>query len=243
MTLTDRGTLWITGGGSGMGRASALAAARSGRRIAVSGRRAEAVEGTVQAIRDAGGEALAVPVDVRDPAALSAAHERIVETWGPVDSLVLSAGLNAPKRDWADQEVDEFAHIVDTNLTSVVRTIDLVLPAMRAAGRGSIVVVSSVSAWRFSPGSGVAYMASKSALAMVCASLNDQEGRHGIAACHLCPGEVDTDFLALRPSVPGAEQRAAMLTPEDIGRAVLFVLDSPAHVRIDELVISPVGQR
>ncbi|MDF2580574.1 MAG: short-chain dehydrogenase [Microbacterium sp.] len=58
--------------------------------------------------------------------------------------------------------------------------------------------------------------------------------------CHLCPGDVDTDFLSLRPEVPDAEARRRMLTPEDIGRTVRFVIDAPPHVRIDELVISPV---
>src|SRR5699024_5477675 len=62
---------------------------------------------------------------------------------------------------------------------------------------------------------------------------------HGIRACHLCPGDVDSDFLDQRPAVPDAAARAAMLTAEDVGRAVTVVLDRPPHVVIDELVISP----
>lgn len=238
----DAPVLWITGGGSGMGRASAVAAAQAGWRVAVSGRRAEAVEATVAAVRESGGDAIAVPVDVNDPAALAAAHAAIVEALGTVTGLVLAAGLNAPHRTWADQSVDEFAAIVETNLTAVARVIDLVLPGMREARSGSIVVVSSRSAWRFSPGAGVAYMSSKSALAMLVASLNDQENGNGIKGCHLCPGDVDTDFLSLRPSVPDEQQRASMLSAEDVARSVRFVLDSPHHVRIDELVITPLGQ-
>ena len=128
-----------------------------------------------------------------------------------------------------------------TNLTGVVSVVDAALADLREAG-GQVVVVSSYSAWRFSPGAGVAYSASKTALTMVCQTLNAQEARHGVRACHLCPGDVDTDFLGFRPEVPGSEARAVMLTPDDIARAVLFVLDSPAHVRVDELVISPVSQ-
>jgi len=240
--VSDSPVIWITGGGSGMGRASAIAAAESGWRVAVSGRRPDAVEATVAAVRDAGGEALAVPVDVTDPAALRDAHAAIEQSWGPVTGLVLAAGLNAPHRAWADQSADEFAAIVDTNLVSVARIVDLVLPGMRAAAAGNIVVVSSRSAWRFSPGAGVAYMSSKAALATLVASLNDQENGNGVKACHLCPGDVDTDFLALRPTVPDADQRSSMLSPDDIARAVRFVLDSPRHVRIDELVITPLGQ-
>ena len=61
-------------------------------------------------------------------------------------------------------------------------------------------------------------------------------------ACHLCPGDVDTDFLAQRPEIPSADARTAMLTAQDIARAVQFVLDAPAHMRVDELVISPLSQ-
>jgi NADP-dependent 3-hydroxy acid dehydrogenase YdfG len=104
------------------------------------------------------------------------------------------------------------------------------------------VVVSSYSAWRFTPYAGVAYSASKSALAALCQTINAQEAGNGVRACHLCPGDVDTDFLQLRPVVPGAAAREVMLTADDVGRAVRFVLDSPPHVRIDELVISPVAQ-
>jgi NADP-dependent 3-hydroxy acid dehydrogenase YdfG len=113
---------------------------------------------------------------------------------------------------------------------------------MRARGSGQVVVVSSYAGWRFSPHAGVAYTASKTALAAVVASLNAQEAEHGIRACHLCPGDVDTEFLDLRPNVPDAEARRVMLSPDDVAVAVLFVLQSPAHVRIDELVISPVSQ-
>ena len=240
--MSELPVIWITGGGSGMGRASAVAAAQSGWRVAISGRRPEAVEATAEAVRAQGGEALAVPVDVTDAEALTGAHEKIVEAWGPITGLVLAAGLNAPRRTWADQSVAEFAAIVETNLTSVARVIDMVLPGMRDAGSGNIVIVSSRSAWRFSPGAGVAYMSSKSALAMLAASLNDQENVNGVKACHLCPGDVDTDFLTLRPAVPDADQRSSMLLADDIARTVRFVLDSPRHVRIDELVVTPLGQ-
>src|SRR5918997_5070939 len=97
-------TLWVTGGGSGMGRAAALAAAESGWRVAVSGRRRDAVKRTAALVRESGGEALAVPVDVRDGASVRAAYQGIVDEWGTVHDVVLSAGLNAPNREWANQD-------------------------------------------------------------------------------------------------------------------------------------------
>lgn len=239
--MADRRVLWVTGAGSGMGRAAAVAAA-SGRRVALSGRRTAPLEETATRVEQAGGEAMVLPLDARDPAAVEDAHEQIRTAWDGVDDVVLSAGLNNPARLWSDQQLPDVEAIIDTNLTAVIRVVDAVLPDLRRRGGGQVVVVSSYAGWRFSPLAGVAYSASKSALSSLCQSLNAQEAAHGVRACHLCPGDVDSDFLELRPNVPGPESRARMLTPEDVGRVILFVLDSPPHVRIDELVLSPVSQ-
>lgn len=232
-------TVWVTGAGSGMGRASALAAAQDGRPVAMSGRRVGALEEVAAEVRAAGGTALVVPLDVTDRAAVTAAPRRIEEELGSIEALVLSAGINAPRRYWRDHDLAEFAAITATNLLGPVTAIDAVLPGMRERGAGTIVLISSYSAWRFSPDAGAAYSASKSALGPLAATLNAQENQHGIRACHLCPGDVDSDFLDQRPQVPGAADRAVMLSSEDVGRAVSFVLTSPPHVVIDELVLSP----
>jgi len=234
--------LWVTGAGSGIGRAVAVQAGARGARVVLSGRRPEALRRTHQLISEAGGRSLVLPLDSRDAAAVDAAHGTIRATWGGVTQLVLAAGLNTPQRYWRDQSIDRFEDIVATNLTAVVRVVDAVLPDMRQARYGHVVVVSSYSAWRFTPHAGVAYSASKSALAAVCRTLNEQEAGHGIRSCHLCPGDVDTDFLRLRPQVPDDAARTGMLSPDDVASAVRYVLDVPAHVRIDELVISPVAQ-
>ena len=240
--MTGR-VLWVTGAGSGMGRAAAVAAGQRGWRVALTGRRAEPLAETAGLVEDAGGKALVVPLDAGDPAAIRTGHAGVAERWGAVTDLVLAAGLNVPQRYWRDQSLEDFTAVVATNLTGVAAMIDVALPDLRAAPEGRvIVVVSSYSAWRFSPHAGVAYAASKTALGALCASLNEQEGPSGVRACHLCPGDVDSDFLALRPNVPDADARARMLTPDDVARAVLFVLEAPPHVRIDELVISPAAQ-
>lgn len=241
MSAQER-VLWVTGAGSGMGRATAVAAARRGWRVALSGRRPERLEETARLADEAGWAPLVLPLDTRDPEAIAQARSTIAERWGPVTDLVLSAGRNMPARYWRDQSIGEFGEVVATNLTGVAAMVDATLPDLRTSAGGHVVVVSSYAAWRFSPHSGVAYAASKTALVALCATLNEQEATNGIRACHLCPGEVDSDFLDLRPQVPDAAARAQMLTPDDVARAVLFVLDSPPHVRIDELVISPVAQ-
>jgi NADP-dependent 3-hydroxy acid dehydrogenase YdfG len=233
--------LWVTGGGSGIGRASALSAASRGWRVAVSGRRPEQVRAVAREVEALGVDVLALPCDVRSVGDVTECASTIERRWGRLDGLVLAAGMNAPRRTWGDRDLQELGDIVETNLVSVARVVQLALPQLRRAA-GAIVVISSYAGWRFSAGAGVAYSASKTALASLCQSLNAQEAVSGVRACHLCPGDVDTEFLSQRPEVPGAEARTAMLTPEDLARAVQFVLDAPAHVRVDELVISPVSQ-
>jgi NADP-dependent 3-hydroxy acid dehydrogenase YdfG len=234
--------LWITGGGSGMGAASARAAARNGWTVVLSGRREDRLEAVAAAIRQDGGTADVLALDAADPAAVAAARDTVLARHGRIDALVLSAGLNAPRRRWDDQTLDDFRAIVDTNLTAVVTVVDAALPALRVAA-GVVVVVSSYAGWSAQPGAGVAYSASKTALGSVVRTLNQQEAEHGVRATHLCPGDVATEFLDRRPVVPDADARARMLQPEDVARTISFVLDAPAHVRIDELVVSPVSQR
>ena len=240
--MTDQRVLWVTGGGSGMGAAGAEAAARDGWTVVLSGRRADRLEQVAGAIRATGGTADVLPLDANDPAAVAAARDVVLERHGRLDGLLLAAGLNAPRRRWDDQSLTDFRAIVNTNLTAAVTVVDAALPALRSSG-GVVVVVSSYAGWSFQPGAGVAYSASKTALGSVVRSLNQQEAEHGVRATHLCPGDVATDFLDQRPEVPGAAARQRMLPPEDVGRTVAFVLGAPAHVRVDELVLSPVSQR
>ncbi|MFD0484440.1 SDR family oxidoreductase [Kineococcus sp. GCM10028916] len=233
--------LWITGAGSGMGRAVALSAAAAGWTVALSGRRAQPLQDTASTISRSGGTAFALPLDVQDGAAVAAARARIVAEFGHLDGVVLAAGVNTPKRRWDDQEIATFHDVVATNLGAVATTLDAALPDLRKTG-GVVVVISSYAGWSFHPSAGVAYSASKTALGSLVRTLNAHEAASGIRTTHLCPGDVATDFLDQRPNVPDAAARARMLTPEDVARTVQFVLDSPAHVRIDELVVSPVSQ-
>ncbi len=239
--MDDGRVLWITGGGSGMGAASARAAARDGWTVVLSGRRPDKLAAVAAAVRDEGGSADVLGLDVRDSAAVADASKTLIARHGRLDGLLLAAGLNSPARRWDDQSVSGFRAVVDTNLVAAVAVIDAALPSLRRSG-GVVVVVSSYAGWSFQPGAGVAYSASKTALGSVVRTLNQQEAERGVRATHLCPGDVATDFLDQRPTVPDAAARAVMLQPEDIGRAVSFVLAAPPSMRVDELVLSPVSQ-
>jgi len=237
----DTRVVWITGAGSGMGAASARHASAAGWRVALSGRDAAAMESVADGIRGDGGAATVLPLDVADREAVTAARDDLVRTWGRIDGLVLAAGLNTPDRRWDDQRMADFDAVVATNLTGTASVIDAALPSLRRRS-GVVVIVSSYAAWTFNPVAGVAYTASKAALGGLARTLNAQEAANGVRACHLCPGDVATGFLRHRPVVPDREALAVMLTADDIGRTIQFVLDAPAHMRVDELVVSPVSQ-
>jgi NADP-dependent 3-hydroxy acid dehydrogenase YdfG len=239
----DGRTVWVTGAGSGVGRAVAVSAAAAGARVVLTGRRPEALAETAALVRTAGGVALELPCDTTQAEALEQSYALLRSQWGPPTDLVLSAGLNAPHRYWRDQSMAAFRAIVDTNLTAAAAAVHLALPDLRAAGGGVVVFLSSISGWQFSPDAGVAYSASKTAVQSLAAHLNAQENRHGVRACAVCPGDIDSDFLILRPVVPGSGDREQMLTPDDVARTVQFVLDSPPEVCINELVVTPTKKQ
>jgi NADP-dependent 3-hydroxy acid dehydrogenase YdfG len=239
----DGRSVWITGAGSGVGRAVALSAAAAGARVILTGRRPAALAETAALVREAGGFSLELVCDTTQADALQETYDSLRDRWGAPTDLVLSAGLNAPQRYWRDQSMAEFRAIVDTNLTAAAAVVHLALPDLRAAGGGVVVFLSSVSGWQFSPDAGVAYSASKTAVGSLSAHLNAQENRHGIRACAVCPGDIDSDFLSLRPVVPGSGDREQMLSAADVARTVQFVLDSPPGVCINELVVTPTKKQ
>lgn len=233
--------VWIVGGGSGIGRATSVQAASTGWKVVLSGRRMQKLRDTAEAISGVGVAPLIIGLDVADPDGVLAAASTIRQHLGRLDALVVAAGENAPQRRWDDQSMNSFSSIVDTNLTGVARVLDAALPLLRESS-GMIVLVSSYSGWTFSPSAGVAYSASKTAIGSLARTVNSQEATSGVRACHLCPGDVATDFLEMRHEVPDEAARSRMLQAADVARAITFVLDSPAHVRFDELVISPLSQ-
>ena len=109
----------VTGAGSGIGRASALAAARAGFRVALTGRRKQPLVETAAIIGDLGGVSLPLSLDVSDREQVVAVHDAIRSEWGAVTDLVYAAGLNTPRRYWRDQDMGEFTDILHVNLAGV----------------------------------------------------------------------------------------------------------------------------
>lgn len=244
MTNSLRGrSAWITGGATGIGLAAAQALGDAGARLFLSGRREAELATAVAGLQARGVEASALPLDVADAAAVASVARRIAEAVGRVDLLVCSAGTNVRNRGWDTLTAEAFAQVTAINLSGVAACVTAVLPGMRAAGGGTIVVVSSWAGWRYTGFTGAAYGASKTGLAPLVESINDQEGRHGIRATLVCPGEVATPILRSRPVPPSEAEMARMLQPADVGAAVAWAATQPPHVCLNEIVISPVWNR
>lgn len=239
MTVTP--VSWVIGGGTGIGEASARALARLGGHVVVSGRREQELDRVVAEIRSEGGAATPLSLDVADDGAVSRAVATIEAEHGPVATLVFSAGTNVQERFWDEVTPSAIGHVMDVNLHGAVRAVHAVLPGMRAARGGRIVLVSSWAAWRHSPGAGAAYSMSKTALGVLAESVNAQEHANGVRATHLCPGEVATDILDTRPNPPSAEARESMLRAEDVGEAVGWIAALPERVCVNELVLTPTS--
>jgi len=235
MTALDGKIAWVLGGGSGIGAGAARSLADAGATVIISGRRAAELE------KLADDRIFAVPADVSDPQSVVDAHARIVADHGEVGIVVYSAGTNVTNRYWNDTTPADFAHVLDVNLTGAMRVIHAVLPGMREAQDGLVIVVSSWAGWRFAPGVGAGYSASKTALGALVETVNAQERLRGIRATHLCPGEVKTDILATRPVVPTDAEQALMLTAADLGDAVRYIAELPSRICINELVITPTS--
>lgn len=234
---------WITGGGSGIGQACARALAAEGARVAVSGRRAEEIERTAAGLRAAGHEAIACPLDVADAQAVGQAAARIEAELGPVALLVCAAGTNVPGRFWKSGSPEGFAKVVSINLAGVANCVHAVLPGMRARGGGTIAVVSSWSGRHYLPFTGAAYGASKMGLQPLVESINLEEGRHGVRASLVMPGEVATPILKSRPVPPPEEDVARMLRPEDVADVIRYLAAAPARVCLNEVLVAPTWNR
>ncbi|MGE0799670.1 MAG: SDR family oxidoreductase [Lautropia sp.] len=234
---------WITGGATGIGFATAQALGAAGYTVLLSGRRRDELERAAAALGAAGVSAETWPLDVADPDAVDAAATAIAERHGRIDALVLASGINVPDRHWQSLSADGFAKVVAVNLNGVAYCVAAALPAMRRAGSGTIVVISSWAGWRLLPVSGVAYGASKQGLAPLVELINHQEGHRGIRATLLCPGEVATPMMRQRPVPPPAADLEKMLRPEDVASAIHYVVTAPPRVCINELVIAPSWNR
>ncbi len=234
---------WITGAGSGIGRAAALALARTGHVVVLSGRQTDALQAVARQVAAQGGTAHSFVLDVTDSEAVAATVAEVERDVGPIDVLVNSAGINVTARSWGDVGVAAWRQIVDVNLAGTFQCMHAVLPSMRARREGLVINVASWAGRHASSLVGPAYNATKHAVVALTHSFNMEEGRNGLRGCVLMPGETDTPILDQRPAPVLAQERARMLQEDDLGRTVAFVAGMPARVCVNEILISPTHNR
>ncbi|HYE30659.1 MAG TPA: SDR family oxidoreductase [Methylomirabilota bacterium] len=230
-------TAVITGAGSGVGRAVAVALAKEGWTVALVGRRSDVLEETARLCK--GGKTLVHACDIGDIAAVTAMAERVQKECGPVEVLVNAAGTNVPKRSLEVLSNEDYHLMLNTNLNGAYYCVQAFLPAMRERKSGTIVNVISDAAKQASPKAGPGYAVSKFGMLGLTQAINAEERGNGVRASALLPGDIDTPLLDKRPSPPPAEARARMLKPDDVAACALLAINLPQHAIVEELLIRP----
>jgi NAD(P)-dependent dehydrogenase (short-subunit alcohol dehydrogenase family) len=234
---------WVTGGGTGIGRAGALALARLGATVVVSGRSDKTLKETAELVKKAGGKVEIRKLDVAHKKAVARTAAAIEKKHKSIDILVNSAGTNVPNRSWEALTVEAWESVVRTNLDGMFYCCLAVLPGMRKRKDGLVINISSWFGKVVLPAAGPSYTASKFGAGGMTETINAEEGRNGIRACTICPGEVATPILLKRPIVPPKDEQDRMLQEEDLGRTIAFVASMPPRACVNEIVISPSHNR
>ena len=233
----------VTGAGSGLGRATALLLAAAGARVALTGRRLGALEDTAAAIREAGGEAVPLTMDLSDSAAIRTAFADIRAQLGPVDILVNNAGSASPIKNMQWMPDEQWDETVAVNLTAVYASVKAVLPDMLARRDGTIVTVSSLAALRPNLLGGAPYGAAKAAVQNFMGYLRATYRNEGLRATTVLPGEINTPIMDTRARPPSAAERDRMLDPGDVARLILLVCSLPPRALVEDIAVSPTFQR
>ncbi len=232
-------TAVVTGGGSGVGRATALKLAAQHWRVVVVGRRAETLQETIQL---AGANAFRIThhaCDIGNAPAVGEMGRQILAQQREVQLLVNAAGTNAPRRALEVLSLEDYHAMIATNLNGAYYCVQAFLPQMRARRNGLIVNIVSDAAKQASAKAGPAYVMSKFGLVGLTQSINAEERPNGIRACAILPGDIDTPLLDKRPAPPDATARAKMMRAEDVADCALFCINLPEHVVVEEMLVRP----
>ena len=241
MTNLTGKTAVVTGSTSGIGLAYARALAKAGANIVLNGMgEADAIEKERKAIEtDFAVKAAYSPADMLKPAEIADMVKLGEKTFGSVDILVNNAGIQfvSPIEDFP---VEKWDQIIAINLSSAFHTSRLALPGMKARGWGRIINVASVHGLVASANKS-AYVAAKFGLHGFVVAAAAEEKPRGIRFSSIYPGEVNTPILDQRPNPVTDEHRLAILQPEDVAQAVMFVARLPERAQVPELIITPTS--
>jgi len=232
----------VTGAGTGIGRAAALALLADGYHVALAGRRREPLEQTAKDAGAAGGRALPVPTDVTDPAAVKALFAKARKAFGRIDVLFNNAGLNAPGIPFEDLPYEKWKAVVEVNLTGMFLCAQEAFRHMKDQDPrgGRIINNGSISAHSPRPDS-APYTASKHAVTGLTKTISLDGRKYDIACCQIDIGNAVTELAARMAK--GVKQANGTIAPEammdvaNVGEAVRYMANVPPEVNIQFMTI------
>lgn len=236
----------VTGASSGIGYATALALSRSGAKVAAGARRMDRLESLQNEISKNGEEVFIQKLDVTIKSECDALADAVLKKWGTIDILINNAGLQ-PLSFFKNLKVEEWDKMIDVNIRGVFYCTAAVIPTMMNKNSGHIVNISSMAGRVVYP-SGSVYCATKHAVTAFSEGLRQEfSQRSNIRVTCIEPGVVATELMeaitdkALEKYVERTRQMEA-LQAEDIANAIMFAVEAPPHVNVNEILIRPMTQ-
>ena len=241
------GAAIITGASSGLGRATALRLARDGWRVALLARDAASLDAVAREAEQAGGTALARPVDLAGVDGLAAVVDDVADAWGRLDVLVNAAATDAPG-PVEQTSPEDWDRVLAVNLRAPFLLSRAVFPHLRRAGGGTIVNVSSVAGLR-GWADAAAYCSSKFALTGFTQALAAEGKAHGIRACVLYPGAMATSWGVFDPADRRASGTATeqpedeALPPDQVADLIAWIVAAPGGLVLNQITVTPLHEK
>lgn len=245
MNYLQNKTAIITGASSGLGAASARALSAKGVRVVAAALDQEGLDAIVSELKAQGGEAVGRVSDVTNLEDMKALGQFAQDSFGSVDILINNAGLMLFST-WVDLAVDDWEKMINVNIKGYLNGVAAVLPFMLKQKSGQILNMDSVAGHQVGPSAGV-YSATKFFVQAMTESMRKELGvHHGIRVNTVSPGVINTGW-ADKVTDPAGRKAAQELNkiaiaPDDIGKAVVYALNQPANVTVNEVIISPTRQ-
>jgi len=237
----------ITGATSGIGKATAKILAANNFDVIITGRRKELLAETGKEIKEeTGSNVMTLVFDVRNKIEVDEAIDRLPDEWKKISLLINNAGLASGLEPLNEGNFEDWEKMIDTNVKGLLFVSRKVSNLMIPQKKGQIINISSIAAKETYPNGNV-YCASKHAVEALTKGMRLDFLKHNIKVGSISPGMVETEFSVVR--FHGDKEKASNvyhgmepLTANDIAEAILFMVNRPAHVNIDDIVIMPTAQ-
>jgi NADP-dependent 3-hydroxy acid dehydrogenase YdfG len=232
------GQAFVTGASSGLGQCIAERLAAEGMNVGILGRDPKRLEAVAARCRTFGVKVHAVPGDLADAQYIAKAYESVTSALGPIDVVVNNAAISQTQRlRVGDVPLDLWDEMQQTNVRGTFVLCNIAVTDMKKRGRGAIVNIGSTAAHVVLPGVGP-YAASKFAVRALTDAIAQECDGTGVRVCLVSSGPINTPFWDRRPSPPPME-RDAMVQPDDVFDAILWLITRPKNVRCDEILLRP----